>query len=163
MKDRVKKLLARLAAAQPKAFKTCDAELYDNASDERLTALEAYADELEGQTPPKEEVLTPEEQKAKFLAAAPESIRKIVSDHEAREAAERTGYLSTLKTAQSVYTETELQAKPTDELAKLVKVVTVKRSVDFGGNGAPRVAAGVEPAVPRAKSIDDALKGRSAS
>lgn len=92
-----------------------------------------------------------------FLAAAPESIRNLVADAKAKEAARVTDLVKVLKGAQSEYTEDELKAKPVKELERLVRALKVNTpKVDFGVN-APK-GSEEEGDAPKPINIEDRIK-----
>lgn len=75
----------------------------------------------------------------------PQNIRDLVAREAAREAAEKTALVDTLKAAAAgSFTEDELRAKPIEELKKLatlMKATIPAPAVDFSLIGMPRVAA----------------------
>lgn len=98
---------------------------------------------------PEPEVKAAEEKKPlteeEYLAQAPDSIKSIVSEHKAAQAAKRTKLVNELKVAQSAYSEAELTALPTDQLEKISKITTAAApKKDFSLSGAPRAAASAE-------------------
>lgn len=108
-------------------------------SDEQLTALEAHYAEPEPE--PKVEEPKVEEPKPlteeQFLAAAPESIRQLVSRQRAADTTKKDSLLAALKGKQDAYSETELSSMSIESLEKLARVAKVTE-VDFSGRAAPR-------------------------
>jgi hypothetical protein len=153
--ERVKAILTRLAA-KTKILSAADVDLVAAWPCERVAALDAAVAELEKEeaVPPPvaapvddedKDAKTPEQTEEEFLAAAPDSIKAIVAEHKAAEAAKRTALISGLKAAQSVYTEDELKAMPTASLEKVSKLAEgAKPKTDFSVKGAPRAAASAE-------------------
>jgi hypothetical protein len=89
-----------------------------------------------------EKQLTEEE----FLKTAPESIRTLVADKKAQDAAHKTALIATLKVAaKGVYSDEELAGKTIDELTKLTQLAKVDApATDYSGRAipTPRAAAG---------------------
>lgn len=102
---------------------------------------------------PEEEAkeLTEEE----FLAKFP-NVKRIVDEHAARAAAEKTQLVGQLKAAQKAYTEQELNAMEVPQLKKLSQLVTAKATTDFSARG-PRVAED-RSTVPPPPKLADKLK-----
>lgn len=78
-----------------------------------------------------------------YLAKAPQSIRTLVAEKKAQDAAEHAELVASLKTAaEGIYTDEELAAKPNAELKKLAQMADVHVSKpDYSGRAIPRVAA----------------------
>lgn len=168
-----KQRVAAIIASGKTIFKEADAAALEALSDETLAAIEA---EIAAEAVPPAPAPAPESQPAEtvaaaaaaapdpptpqtedeFLAAAPESIKQIVSAYKAAEAAKREGLVNKLKAAQKVYNEQELQAQPTCALEKLA-ALALKETQDFGAL-APRAAASTdENAIPSPKSAVEAF------
>lgn len=82
-----------------------------------------------------------------FMAAAPASVKSIITQHQAREAAEKTALITSLKTAAAgVYSEEELKAMDNAQLIKLASLAKAELPADFSGQGIPipRTAASGE-------------------
>lgn len=129
-------------------FTEADQGYLETLCDGRLSTLEAY-------TPP-----TPAEPAVpatldEFLASAPEALKPAVTEAQQIVAAQRAAaaqhkadLVSKLKTAQSAFSETELDAMAVDQLEKLARVAEAAKAepetpaaVDFAGQGSPRAAA----------------------
>lgn len=66
------------------------------------------------------------------------AMQPIIDEHTARVAAEKTALVTTLKAAQSAYSEEELIAKSVAELQKIATLTaTAVPAVDFSGRGVP--------------------------
>lgn len=166
-KERVAALLPRLAQKFPALFCLTDAPALELMSDERLTALEGKADEVvepakaEVKPEPKKEetvvVETEAEKTAKYLAAAPESVRRVLARAEAQEKDQRTALVSSIKAASGVYTDADLDPMPIESLEKLSKALGAKAAPSREGAPLPR-AAGDANDVDEPPSIDTALK-----
>lgn len=85
------------------------------------------------------------------IFAADPSIKSIVEQHEAREAAEKTELIAKLKVASSVMTEEQLKAEPIERLRTLAAFAKVETPTDHSGRGAvvpPKAPAGTENYAP---------------
>jgi hypothetical protein len=107
--------------------------------------------------------LTPEQIEANWLAGAPQSVRDLVARQKAAEAGRKSLLVSQLKTAQSVYTEADLNAMTLETLEKtasLLKVAPVTNDIDFGVRGAFRDNASNddEMTVPAAPDLMGAVR-----
>lgn len=128
----------------PKTPWTSDDQSYlESLSDEKLATYEAHRTSLIQPAPAPE----PEPVVAKasapqseedFLKNAPQSIRDLVDRHKKAETAKREVLIGTLKSAQSVYSESEMQTMSLEDLEKLSKLIS---PADFSGFGFPRVAS----------------------
>lgn len=102
-----------------------------------------------------------------WLKTAPDSVRKLVADAKARETAERTTIVSSLKGKQDAYTEAELNEMPIDQLRKVAKLAKVnEETVDFTGLGAfreNRSSSEDSNVIPAPPSLDAKLKELRAS
>lgn len=132
--DRVKALIAK----KTNAFTDADTSFLEGMSEDRFKALETFEPEKETVEKVVEKEVVKEVPAApkteeEYLATAPESIRNIVSDHKAAQAAKRTAAVSRLKTAQSAFSEADLNAMPIDQLLKLDQAIPRQRGevVDF--------------------------------
>lgn len=86
-----------------------------------------------------EPIVQTEEQ---YLAAAPESIRNLVAEKKAEDAARQTELISILKTAQTEFTEDEMKDMPLKEVERLARALKAETpKVNFGGHGAHRTEA----------------------
>lgn len=104
-----------------------------------LKAAKASAEILQAQvTALSEKKMTEDE----FMAAAPESLKTLITGAQAAAEAEKNELVSTLKTCQTIYTEDELKALEVSQLQKLAKLAKVEPS--FKGKAVPRVAAAGE-------------------
>lgn len=72
---------------------------------------------------------------------APKEVLDLLAREQTRVAAQRTTLITNLKAAQTVYTEAELTAKPTEELEKLSTLMLGDLTADYSGVGLPRAAA----------------------
>jgi len=143
-------------------FVAADEKMLTAASDERLEAFrvaaQARAKEVEEKTPVKETpaaetpAVTALETKpmseADFMKAAPESLRALISRAQAQETARKTQLVTTLKTAQAEYSESELAAMSLDALERFGRAVGVKaaevETTSYAGRALPRAAAAAE-------------------
>lgn len=86
-----------------------------------------------------------------WLAKAPAHLRAMVTEHKAAEAARRATFIAKLKAAQTAYTEEQLAAKTTEDLALLSTALKLDVPArDFSGRGLP-----VSSAATRAASLPD--------
>jgi len=83
-----------------------------------------------------------------FLKTAPQSIRDLIESSRKAEAMrlaaekiEKDALVASLKTAQTVYSEDDLNAMSNDSLKKLSALVNVEKPADFSLLGLPRAAA----------------------
>jgi hypothetical protein len=86
---------------------------------------------------------TPEpETEEQYLAKAPASIRSLVERQKKQDAEQKTLLVNALKTAQSEYTEAELNAMPVEQLQRVARIAKADTpTVDFSGAGVVRAAA----------------------
>ena len=105
----------------------------DAAAEKERAAAAAAAAASEAAKKP----LTEEE----YLAMAPESIRTMVAEKKASDAATKSTLMSSLKTAQKVYTEAELGEMSIGQLTKLATLAKVAEPVDYSGRGVARASA----------------------
>lgn len=100
-------------------------------------ATEAAARAAAGQPKQKTEA----EIEAEFMASAPEPIRTMISRHKAADAAVKSTLVASLKTAQTVYTEAQLNALSVEELQRVAALAKVETpAVDYSAR-VPRAAA----------------------
>lgn len=130
--DRVKALIAK----KTNAFTDTDISFLEGLPEDRFKALESFEPEVVEKVVEKEvvkEVVATPKTEEEYLASAPDSIRTIVTEHKAAQAAKRTAAVSRLKTAQSAFTEADLNAMPIDQLLKLDQAIPRPRGevVDF--------------------------------
>lgn len=129
--DRVKALIAK----KTNAFSDADHSFLEGLTEDRFKALESFEPEVVEKVVEKEvkvEVPAVPKTEEEYLAVAPESIRAIVSDHKAAQAAKRTAAVTRLKTAQSAFTEADLNAMPIEDLLKLNAAIPgASNVVDF--------------------------------
>lgn len=133
-------------------FTADDAAYLEGLSDERLKAFEAQAAPKTAtttETPAAEQPATAgQSPKAKtaeeWLADAPPEFKDIYATHRAAQVARRTAIVASLKGAQKVYSEAELQNMPLADLEKLAQLAgtAAPMAVDFTGRGTPRAAEG---------------------
>lgn len=71
-----------------------------------------------------------------FMKMAPPSIKALIEDKKAEDAARKTGLIASLKVAQTVYSEDELKAMDMPQLSKIAQLADVK-TPDFSGRGVP--------------------------
>ena len=103
----------------------------------KLTAAEAKIAETEGKLKTAEaKTLTETE----FMAAAPATIKTLITKAQKQEADQKAFLVTELKTAQAEFSEEELGKMGVDELARLARVVKIEQP-DFSGRGIPRAAA----------------------
>jgi len=122
------------AAADKK--KADDEAALKAAADKKKADDEAAARAASGQNPPQ----PPTEEE--WLKTAPPSIRTLVADAKATEAAQKERLLTALKGAQKEYTEEELKAMDSKQLARIARLANVEATpgaVDYSGRGFPRV------------------------
>lgn len=185
-------LVGRLIASKAVPFDEKDRKYLEGWEDKKLTELSALADvantepsaptptptpPTEGKgsekaddkpTPPSPSTPSPmtEEQ---WMAAAPETLRGMISAHKAQEAAHRASLVSTLSGAvNGAYTEDQLKAKPTDDLIALARALKVDQPTPtYIGRGLPRAAAAestYEPPDPYdLRGLEEARRGKSNS
>jgi hypothetical protein len=72
-----------------------------------------------------------------YLKTAPDSIKTLVADHKARQAARRTVLVTQLKTAQKVYSEKDLTDMPMEQLEKTAQLTFGENfdKPDYSGQG----------------------------
>jgi hypothetical protein len=155
--NKVKELVGRLLASKPDVFgEECRTHL-EAFGEDRLQALadlvaladkpvpafiKKKMDDKETEEEDATETETDEEKEKKALSALSPATREMIERFKAREAEERTQLISTLGGAQDVYSEAQLQAKPTEELQSLAKLLKVGEAApDFSGRGAATVTA----------------------
>lgn len=151
-------------------FVAADQTYLEGLTDERLTELETHAAEPqpaapaaatteqpaaapaqpEAQPAPAAAAAEPKElSEAEWLKTAPPSVRALVEDAKAKDAATRTALVASLKDAQEQYTEAELNAMSTSELEKLDGLVSAlagtDKAADYSGRAWPRSASANEP------------------
>lgn len=86
---------------------------------------------------------TAEEVEAEYLATAPASIRTMVAEKKAADAAEKAALVTGLKAAQTQFSEAQLNAKPNDELramAAMLEAASGQAVVSYEGRALPRPA-----------------------
>ncbi len=167
--DMVKKeRVAAIIASGKTCFTSASASVLEQLSDAELEALEKHvkaasetpapvADEKKEETPTTPAAPAAEEPltEAKVLAAFPD-LKKIVDDHRTAETTKKTTLVTQLKTAQSAFSETELNAMPVDQLEKLSKAMA---RPDYTGAGAPRVAASTDSnAIPPTPDMGERIR-----
>lgn len=128
---------AALTAMSEDELKALEAQVAKAVEDKRKADEKAAADRAAAAADAGKPKQKTEEE---YLSDAPESIRTLVAESKARDAAERTELVGTLKAAQKVYSEAELNEKPLPELRKLAKAIAEvsPQQVDFGGR-VPRI------------------------
>lgn len=149
-------VIAALVTDKYSGFKTGDEAILEAASDARLEEFRANADaaktsannfaRLESDNRNNAARLKVAEERLKeaeqpmteedFIAKAPEKIKKVLTDMQANEAAERGAIISQLKDC-GADTEESLKKKSTDELRTLAKYARVEVP-DFSGRGLPK-------------------------
>jgi len=144
--ERVKALIAKGTTQ----FIEADQAYLETLCENRLATLEA----IESPAPAPEPVVAATIDE--YLAAAPEALKPVVSEHQqivaekrAAAAARKAELVSTLKAAQAEFTEDELAAMAADQLERIARVaaaapkppVEATPDTDFSGKGAPRAAA----------------------
>jgi hypothetical protein len=92
---------------------------------------------------PEPKVAAAEVSEEEYLKTAPDSIRQLVADKKASDAAEKTALVTSLKDAQQEFTEVELQAMDLKALGRLANVVKVAKP-DFSGRGVVRDAGAAD-------------------
>lgn len=149
-------LVKALAANEHSQIK--NTKVLEALSDDELTALDATvkaaatkATELKAASDAaaaKTTQLQTENEQLKAAAAAPVAedrlpadLRGLLSRARAAEDARKTELVTSLKAAQSAYTEDELKAMTIEQLEKTAQLAKVAVG-DFAGRGTPRVAAG---------------------
>jgi len=163
--------VAAIIASGKTCFKTADAAVLEQLSDEAIKALEAKIAEtpvpVETKVETPEEFLarnpqiksvvdsakaeaakTAEQREEEFLKANP-AIGSIVSEHKAARAAKTADLVGKLKVAQKAYTEEELKALPLETLEKLAQISLTEKK-DFSGAGPSRAASSQDDEVPKA-------------
>lgn len=155
-------------------WKAADQSYLEGMSEDRLKEVEQHAapaeedptkkKENEGQPAavPQQQQTTPaatpaaqpqqvaaaatEETEEQQIAKLPKSLRAMVERAQASERARKTALITTLKSAQTEYTEQELQDMPIDGLERMSRLLQAEVDVpaaDFTGRGFPRAAAAV--------------------
>lgn len=79
-----------------------------------------------------------------LLAQYP-SIKTLVDNARATEAAKKTALVTTLKAAQTVYSEERLNAMGVEQLEEIAQLTKAAAPVDQSGRGAPRALAADDP------------------
>ncbi len=181
MDETKKARIQKLIDSDKNPFVAADLEHMGTFDEDRLASLEAQAQESDppadppadppveepapADPPPVEEPQSEAEAEAAFLAAAPKSIQMMVARAKQQEATERAALVSTLKGAQTAYTEAELNEMEVCTLKKLADVAGLNKpvpAVDFSGLGTPRVASDADAEeIPAAPSIFEAFKKSS--
>lgn len=110
------------------------------AAETTTTPTETPAAKPEEKSATTETAPVTEVSEEEFLKTAPESIRQLVADRKAQDTAEKTDLVTSLKDAQSEYSEEELQAMDLKSIRRLAAVVNVPKR-DFSGRGVPRDAS----------------------
>lgn len=136
-------------------FTEADATWLEQIPADRLAALTAVAP-----VAPVAPVVEPTVASAKppteaeWLAAAPASLRALIERQQAADLAIHNTLVATLKTAQSAYTESELQAMPNEQLTRLAAVAKVQPA-DYSGLGVatPRTEPSTMPPDPWASAL----------
>ncbi|MCR4301806.1 MAG: hypothetical protein NUV51_09365 [Sulfuricaulis sp.] len=113
------------------------------AAADAKTAAETKAAEAEAKLKAAAEHVPTEDE---YLKSAPVSIRTLVEERKAQDAATKTALVAQLKSA-SVLTEEQLNAKPLDELRTLAAFAKVE-TPDFSGRGVPMPRNAGEDFVP---------------
>jgi hypothetical protein len=152
--------VAAIIASGKTCFKTADAAVLEQLSDEAIKHIEEQVEKVNEPDPepeldPKVKAIleahdaeakkTPEQKQQEFLMANPD-IAKIVSEHKAAAAAKKTEFVTKLKAAQTVYKEDDLNAMDVPQLEKLA-ALAIKPARDFGPQ-APRAAEGNTEEIP---------------
>lgn len=142
-----KEIINRLVANASSPFKAEDVKALEAMSEETLKNLDSASWKRVSQettaeaTKTVEAPVTPKTEE-EFLREAPESIRSLVESHRRQEAEARTNLITALRSTQSVYTEEQLKAKPTDELRSLHKLVIKEEPANpFADYSTSRVVA----------------------
>lgn len=147
-----------LTACPCSGFTVADAKELEGFTEERLTIMaEASAKRAADLKAAQDSVVTlkaaaekqPTEEE--YLAKAPASIRTLVEDKKKADAAEKATIVAALKTASSVLSEEQLNAKTLDELKILAQFAKIETPVvDYSGRGIPvqRAAASFDDYTP---------------
>lgn len=120
-----------------------DVKMLEGASDELGAAIESAAEKAKADADTHAAEVaakTTEIEALKAAAAAPKTItnddlpadvKVIVAEHHARVAAEKTSIVASLKAAQDVYSEEDLNAMPLNALKKIAALVGEPPAVDY--------------------------------
>lgn len=133
--------IAVIVANRHSGFVAGDETMLEAASDERLEALEVQAVARENESKNVKAAASTPKTAEEWLKEAPSEIVDIVETTRKHQTEERAALVTALKTAQDVYTESELSTMKLDELYKLSKVAKLNVQVDYSGRGFPRAAA----------------------
>ena len=198
MDEAKKARIQALIATGKTSFVESDLEYLGTFSDERLAQLEAQAQEPEApaadppaETPAESQAdgdagdsgdaggdgpLPPAKNEAEleaaYLKSAPQSIRDLVARTKSEEAQARTQLTTFLKTAQSGFSEQDMQTMTVAQLRKLAEAISSKPSavnpspappIDYSGLGAPRTASASSEEAPAPPSMVDRLKARNSA
>lgn len=138
--------------------------IFAEAEKEVLEQLdEVIVDKMIAATEPVEEPKGPETED-EWLKAMPENMAKIINDHHASLAQEKSDLVTELSESQKAFTKEELEAKDTAELKKLKAAMAVTKpepepkKVDHSAK-APRTAAD-NTGAPPPPSLSDAIAKR---
>lgn len=161
----------------------------EGLTDEQLAEVEASAESIKPEeevvTPPAAPVATPVATpaaetpaatpalpvaaaakpltEAEYLAQAPETIRTLVAEKRAQDAARKLQLVTTLKTAQKEYTEAELTAMDVAQLERIARVASAAvPEIDYSQRGFPRAAVTVEDEEAAPPPIDLSARIRAA-
>jgi hypothetical protein len=141
----IKELVGRLIASERSPFTEEDREHLEALGEAKVTALEealqppaAPEPVVEPEPEPDEEDEEATKSEEEWMAEAPESLRAMVERYQGEETARRSSLVTSLGGAQDEYTTEQLEAKSTDDLQALAKLLKVGESApDFSGKGSP--------------------------
>lgn len=149
-KEQREEAVRSLVANKHSGFTAGDEKMLEAASDERLESLRVAAAAREVEVKETTALRTAGTtlkplSEEDFLKIAPESIRTLLARQQAADAALKTQLVSTLKAAQSEYTESELATQPVEFLQRLARACKVSdkaeeetNGADYSGRGLPR-------------------------
>lgn len=125
-------------------FTKGDEKMLEGASDERLesfrVAAESRASTEKDLRAAAERKLTAEE----FMQVAPPELRSLITKSQRQETEHKAALITTLKAAQSEYSEAELSVMDVDQLARMARMAKVEDKVDYSGRGVARAAAAAD-------------------
>lgn len=148
-KDQRGEVIKSLVANKHSGFVTGDEAILEAASDDRLESFRVAAAAREVEV--KKTVEQPAETRSllgnkklteeEFLSIAPDSFRTLIERQQTQDVAIKTNLVSTLKAAQTEYSESELSAMTTDNLERFARAIGVPMApapTNFSGRGMPR-------------------------
>ncbi len=143
--------ISALIASKQHTFSAEHQAFLESLTDEQLTTLEA-ADEKVADPPAApaqgaqpSPAASGEQSEEEYLKTAPKSIKDLVARDKAQRAERKTALVSVLTTAQTEYSEAELNEMEVDDLERMARVAQAPvDQPNFSGRGVPRSAAAEE-------------------